>query len=216
MKKRRTRRLRTKRTETGRDTHAVDAATAVSPRSPQPAASRLRHHAVTWAGVFGTTFWVMATLAAAAGAMCWIVKGPEVFRASFAGDLDLLLFLAPRFGAGMLIASFVAVLLPRERVARYVGETAGLKAVSIATAAGGLTPGGPMTSFPLVRALRDAGTGRSALVAYVTSWSNDGVPAHPQLGAATPRPGAHPAAPRLLAAVADRVRHVFAPAAERA
>jgi hypothetical protein len=37
-----------------------------------------------------------------------------------------------------------------------------------------MTPGGPMTSFPIVRALRDAGTGRAALVAYVTSWSTLG------------------------------------------
>jgi len=31
-----------------------------------------------------------------------------------------------------------------------------------------------MTSFPLVRALREVGTGRSALVAYITSWSTMG------------------------------------------
>ena len=49
-----------------------------------------------------------------------------------------------------------------------------MKAVGIATIAGGLTPGGPMTSFPMVRALRDIGTGRSALVAYITSWSTMG------------------------------------------
>ncbi len=31
-----------------------------------------------------------------------------------------------------------------------------------------------MTSFPIVRALREAGTGRGPLVAYVTSWSTLG------------------------------------------
>jgi hypothetical protein len=37
-----------------------------------------------------------------------------------------------------------------------------------------VTPGGPMTSFPVVNALHEAGTGRRALVAYLTSWSTQG------------------------------------------
>jgi hypothetical protein len=38
-----------------------------------------------------------------------------------------------------------------------------------------VTPGGPMTSFPLVNALHDLGTGRAALIAYLTSWSTLGL-----------------------------------------
>lgn len=127
-----------------------------------------------WRHAFGTAFWVMAAAAIIAGAVCWHLKGMDVVKESFASDVDLLLFLAPRFGAGILIAAFVHKLLPREQVARYISEGAGYKAVAIATVAGGLTPGGPMTSFPLVRSLREVGTGRSALVAYVTSWSTMG------------------------------------------
>jgi uncharacterized membrane protein YraQ (UPF0718 family) len=74
----------------------------------------------------------------------------------------------------MLIAAFVQVLLPRDKIARYVSEEAGVRALGIATAVGIMTPGGPMTSFPIVRALRDTGAGRSPLVAYVTSWSTMG------------------------------------------
>ena len=142
--------------------------TATDKLAPPPR-SRL-----VWRDVFGTTFWVMAGGTLAAGIACWAFKGPEVVRQSFASDVDLLLFLAPRFGAGMLIAAFVQKLIHREQIARYVSEGAGVKAIGIATVVGGLTPGGPMTSFPLVRMLRDVGTGRSALVAYVTSWSTMG------------------------------------------
>ncbi len=56
-----------------------------------------------------------------------------------------------------------------------MGEEKGLKGMAIATAAGAVTPGGPMTSFPLVTMLRDTGTGVSALVAYVTSWTTMGL-----------------------------------------
>lgn len=126
------------------------------------------------AGMFGRTFWILALITVLAGAACYEFKGRAAFHESLTSDLQLLVFLAPRFGAAMLIAAFVQVLLPRDKVAKYVGETAGNKAVYIGTIAGGLTPGGPMTSFPLVQSLQQAGTGRAALVAYVTSWSTMG------------------------------------------
>jgi uncharacterized membrane protein YraQ (UPF0718 family) len=87
----------------------------------------------------------------------------------------MLTAVAPKLGAALLIAGFIQVLLPRERVARWLGDQAGLKAVAIAAGAGMVTPGGPMTSFPLVNALHQAGSGRSALVAYLTSWSTLGL-----------------------------------------
>ena len=47
--------------------------------------------------------------------------------------------------------------------------------VALPNAAGMVTPGGPMTSFPLVNALHGLGTGRAALIAYLTSWSTLGL-----------------------------------------
>lgn len=139
-----------------------------------PATPPAQGRRLSFADAFGTSFWILALIAAGAGFACYALKGPAAVRESFTSDLELLAFLAPRFGAAMLIAAFVQVLLPRDKVAKYVGESAGLKADVIGTVAGGLTPGGPMTSFPLVQSLQQAGTGRSALVAYVTSWSTMG------------------------------------------
>ena len=47
--------------------------------------------------------------------------------------------------------------------------------MALATGVGAVTPGGPMTSFPLVTALHEAGTGRGTLIAYLTSWSTLGL-----------------------------------------
>ena len=80
----------------------------------------------------------------------------------------------PKLAAALLLAGFIEVLLPREKVARWIGEHSGLRGLAVASAAGMITPGGPMTSFPLVNALHGAGTGRGALVAYLTSWSTLG------------------------------------------
>jgi uncharacterized membrane protein YraQ (UPF0718 family) len=124
--------------------------------------------------IFDRSFWVVGTLTATSGVACYLVRGSEAFFASFRNDLDLVALVVPRLGAALLIAASIQVLLPREKIAQWLGEKAGLKGILLATAAGMLTPGGPMTSFPVVNALHEAGTGRRALVAYLTSWSTQG------------------------------------------
>ena len=124
---------------------------------------------------FDRSFWVFAGLAAVSGTACWFLAGGQAFYNSLVGDLRLLLSILPKLVAAMLLAGFIQVLLPREWVARWIGEQSGLKGFAIATGAGALTPGGPMTSFPLVSALHAAGSGRGTLVAYLTSWATLGL-----------------------------------------
>ncbi len=124
--------------------------------------------------IFDRSFWIVGAIAALSGVACYLLRGPEAFFASFKTDLELVLMIIPRLGAALLIAAAIQVLLPRDKVARWLGDQAGLKGILLATGAGMVTPGGPMTSFPVVNALHEAGTGRRALVAYLTSWSTQG------------------------------------------
>lgn len=129
---------------------------------------------ISWGEIFDHSFWVFAGLAAAAGIACYMLAGPEAFWSSFREDAELFLLILPKLAAALLLGGFIQVLLPREKVAHWIGEHSGLRGITIASAAGLVTPGGPMTSFPLVNALHAAGTGRSALIAYLTSWSTMG------------------------------------------
>ena len=131
------------------------------------AGSRLRN-------IFNRSFWIVASLTTLSGVACYLVRGSEAFFATFKTDLELVVLITPRLGAALLIAASIQVLLPREKVARWLGDRAGLRGILLATGAGMVTPGGPMTSFPVVNALHEAGTGRRALVAYLTSWSTQG------------------------------------------
>jgi uncharacterized membrane protein YraQ (UPF0718 family) len=124
--------------------------------------------------IFNRSFWIVAFLTALSGVACYLVRGHEVFFATFKTDLELVAMITPRLGAALLIAAAIQVLLPRDKVARWLGDQAGVKGMLIAMGAGMVTPGGPMTSFPVVNALHQAGTGRGALVAYLTSWSTQG------------------------------------------
>jgi uncharacterized membrane protein YraQ (UPF0718 family) len=78
--------------------------------------------------------------------------------------LPLLLF-------AFIVAGMVQVLLPQEMLSRWIGEESGLKGIFIGTLAGGLTPGGPYVSLPLVAGLFKAGAGVGTLVAFLTAWS---------------------------------------------
>jgi uncharacterized membrane protein YraQ (UPF0718 family) len=125
--------------------------------------------------IFDRSFWVFAALALMSGAACYGIQGQEAFFASFHEDLEVFALVLPKIAAALLVAAFIQVLLPREKVARWLGERSGFRGMALATGAGAVTPGGPMTSFPLVTALHEAGTGRSTLIAYLTSWSTLGL-----------------------------------------
>jgi len=70
-----------------------------------------------------------------------------------------------------IIAGMVQVLIPKELIAKWVGGESGLKGILIGTVAGGLTPGGPYVSLPIVAGLIKAGAGVGTMVAFLTSWS---------------------------------------------
>lgn len=123
------------------------------------------------AAAFDRTFWIFVVLATVAGVACWALEGRAAVVDSLESDVRLLVEILPRIMAALAIAALVQVMIRREAVARALGEEAGAKGIALAVGAGAVTPGGPMTSFPLVNALQDAGSGRSALVAYLTSWS---------------------------------------------
>lgn len=118
---------------------------------------------------------IFVALSAGTGVACYIELGAGAFLDSLRGDIGLLAFVAPKLGAAMLVAAFVQILLPPKVFAKLMGPASGVRGMAIASAAGTFTPGGPMTSFPLVTVLRDSGTGRGSLVSYVTAWSTNGL-----------------------------------------
>ena len=122
-------------------------------------------------GALGGPFWFLLALSIASGFGVYWFEGSAGLNVALAGESEMLVGVVPRIVAAMLIAGLVQVLLPRDHVVRWIGARSGTRGLIIAAAAGAITPGGPMTSFPVVAALYGAGADRGALVAYVTSWS---------------------------------------------
>src|SRR5262245_53732298 len=80
-------------------------------------------------------------------------------------------FVLPRLIPALLIAGLLQVLVPQEVVSRHFGREGGFRAILLGTAAGVVTPGGPMVSVPFMVALANSGAALPPLVAYMTSWS---------------------------------------------
>ncbi len=124
--------------------------------------------------VLNRSFAGLLVLTLLSGAACYLGRGGAAVAASVANDFGLIALVVPKLGAAFLVGGFVQVLLPRDAMARWIGEHSGLSGIALASGAGMVTPGGPMTSFPLVCTLHEAGTGRGPLVAYLTAWATLG------------------------------------------
>lgn len=134
---------------------------------------------IDWTGLlrdsFGRSFWFFVGLAAAMAVICYHVLGPDDFFAAIARDRELLGDLVPRVAAAQVVAGMIWVLLPREKVSRFLQQNRGRKGLVIAAAAGAITPGGPASAFPFLVILAGSGADRGILVTYITSWAILGI-----------------------------------------
>ena len=78
--------------------------------------------------------------------------------------------MGPRVLLGILAASFIAELLPKDIVGELAGSDSGWRGILLATAIGAAMPTGPMVLFPVAVALLEVGVGVPQIVALVTSW----------------------------------------------
>ena len=85
-------------------------------------------------------------------------------------DSWLFVEIVPKVIAGTLIGGLVRLLVPRETVREWIGESSGLVGLMIASIAGILFPAGPFTVFPLAAAFLVAGADRGAAIAFITGW----------------------------------------------
>ncbi len=114
---------------------------------------------------------VMVGIVLLLGGMCLAKGGTallvEGIRTGGRGMLPLI----PLLVVMLLLMGFAEVLLPRATVSRWLSDSSGLSGLSLAWAAGVLTPGGGPIGLPLAAALMRSGAGLGVLVTYLTSMS---------------------------------------------
>jgi uncharacterized membrane protein YraQ (UPF0718 family) len=116
----------------------------------------------------GDSFVVLLCLAAAGFGL--YLRGWDGVERALRFALGLTIEIAPMMALSLVMAAFVQVLVPQDKVSRWLGAESGWRGLVLATAAGALVPGGPWTSFPLLYALGAAGADIGALVAFLSAW----------------------------------------------
>ena len=118
--------------------------------------------------------WSSAAIAVAvvvSAAVVYRRDGQARFLEILFGDVSLFIDILPKVLAACLIAAFVAVLMPRDVVLRWVGAESGVLGILIAALAGIICPGGPITIFPIAAAFVAIGADTGAAIAFITSWT---------------------------------------------
>lgn len=98
-------------------------------------------------------------------------KGEGQHLQGLSSGLKMIVQIIPLLLFAFVVAGMIQVLLPQELLSHWIGEESGLKGILIGTVAGGVTPGGPYVSLPVVAGLLKAGAGVGTLVAFLTAWS---------------------------------------------
>lgn len=84
---------------------------------------------------------------------------------------NLTLQVLPLLVFAFILAGMLQVLIPTELISRWIGAESGLKGIIIGSLAGGLLPGGPYVSLPIVAGLAKVGASIPVLVSIITGWS---------------------------------------------
>jgi len=113
---------------------------------------------------------VMAVLAVVLLALAYS-RGRGEHAAGLRAGGTMLVQVLPLLFFAFIVAGVVQILIPREAIARWIGVESGLRGILLATVVGGITPGGPYVSLPIVAGLMRSGASFGVTVAFLTSWS---------------------------------------------
>jgi len=102
-------------------------------------------------------------------AVSW--KSPQAASNGLNATGALILEIIPRMVAAFTLAGLIQAVVPEELIVKWMGHGSGVRGIMIRMTLGTVTPGGPMTHFPIIASLFKVGVGVGPLVAYLTAWS---------------------------------------------
>ena len=139
--------------------------------SPQGLATRPARRDAPKRKVIDGGFLVLCALTLGAALAVGITRGWDRVLVLSGDGMAFVAMLLPKIACGVFVASALPVLLPREKVAGWVGPDSGTRGLIYAALAGAGIPGGPMMTFPLAAGMLAAGADLAAALTCVTAWS---------------------------------------------
>ncbi len=98
-------------------------------------------------------------------------KSPAAAGRGLSATGSLILEILPRMLAAFTLAGLIQAIVPQELIVQWMGHGSGMRGILIGMMLGSVTPGGPMTHFPIIASLFKVGVGIGPLISYLTAWS---------------------------------------------
>lgn len=98
-------------------------------------------------------------------------RGENEHLVGLKSALSITFEILPLLIFAFIVAGMVQILLPQELISKWVGEESGIKGILLGSIVGGLAPGGPYVSLPIVAGLLKTGASVGTMVAFLTGWS---------------------------------------------
>lgn len=121
---------------------------------------------------------VMAVLAAGLFSLAY-ARGQGVCLQGTRRGLTMMVQVLPLLVMAFLVIGLFSVVVPRDFLVRWVGDSTGLRGVLIGTLCGGVFPGGPLIHTIAAAGFLKAGAGIGAIVAFLTAGLLWGIPLLP-------------------------------------
>lgn len=121
-----------------------------------------------------TTFWIMIGIASVMTTVAYL-KSPSLPLEGLRDGGEMFWGILPTMVLAFIAAGMISKVMPREFLARWMGDESGLRGLVVGAVAGSITPGGPFIQFPIVVALLKSGAGVGPLMAYISAWSLLGI-----------------------------------------
>lgn len=99
----------------------------------------------------------------------WLTD-PATATESAASGLETFVNMFTLILASLLIASALETVLPRNALAGWIGDAAGARGVVLAGLIGGMLPGGPYATYPIIRGVADRGGSYPAMLTMLIGY----------------------------------------------
>ncbi len=99
------------------------------------------------------------------------LKRADLPIAGLKASWQMFLNVLPMLAMTFILAGLIQVIVPKEVITRLLGKEAGFKGILLGCLFGAITPGGPITAFPIAAVLYKSGAGIGTMVSYMSAWS---------------------------------------------
>jgi uncharacterized protein len=119
----------------------------------------------------------LSVFSALALGLSWLAwrRSPELLAKGWKLGMGHFVEILPVLLVAMAVGGLVQVLVDRDWIEHWMGQSSGWRGVWVGCLAGTLAPGGPFITFPIAAGFLKAGAAVPTVVAFISAWAHWGL-----------------------------------------